>query len=49
MRMTAAVFHTAQQQCRAVGEQRGAGVENAIDLIGPVRGGQDGVEFVALK
>ena len=47
--MAAPIFHAAQQQGRAVRQQGGAGVEHAIDRIGPIGGGQDGIELVTAK
>jgi len=47
--MTAAVLHAAQQKGGSVREKGRARIEDTIDLVRPVRGCQNGIEFVALK
>src|SRR5581483_2552849 len=49
MRVAAPVLDPAEKQSRAVGEQGGAGVENAVNRVGPIDAGEDRVGGVALK
>ena len=46
MGLPAAILDAAQQQRRAVGQPRRAGIEHAVDRIGPIGGGQDGIVLV---
>ena len=49
MRKAAPVFHAAQEQSVAIGQQDGAGVEDTVDGIGPQLPAKDGVIGVARK
>ena len=49
MGMTASILYAAQEQSGTISETSRARIEYAIDWIGPVRGCQNGVEFVTLK
>jgi len=49
MGQPASIFHTTQQQSRVIGQQCGSGIEYAVDRIGPVVCGQDGIELMPAK
>ena len=46
---SAPVFDAAQEQGGSVGQQRRAGIENAMDRIRPISGGQYGIIFMTFK
>jgi hypothetical protein len=47
--MSAPIFDAAQQQRRAVGQARRAGIEDGVRRIGPVRGRQNRILRVPVE